>query len=356
WAHDSRPIIEIDIKNLNKVLLVKPFWKDAETPDGQPTRRLIKVGEYKEHPNSVRLANGEMFEYTSPLDTPVQMAELVEWFNTRLGDPHTHSLVLAALFHYRFVRIHPFDDGNGRVARLLMNYALLKHDFPPVVIQSTDKSKYLRALNQADAGDTAAFIKYIGEQLVWSLELSIKAARGESLDEPDDLDKELSLLQRQLSQQPQLAARGTSENIADVIEKNLLPLYQAIEIKLATIENAFFEKEDAIHAAYEQNPPSNPTYRHLKINLLADWLDEVVRKDNIQIKSLNFNYQLKGFKSTTNAPSFNVFVVTDFNEFNYTIQQQPFAYGEWFSPEDVHRIIVPIIRALIERVKAANGA
>lgn len=51
WAEDKNtPLAEADIKNLNKIILVRPFWKEALTPDGQPTRRLIKVGDYKEYP------------------------------------------------------------------------------------------------------------------------------------------------------------------------------------------------------------------------------------------------------------------------------------------------------------------
>lgn len=63
WAEDlERPLSEADIKELNKVILVKPFWKDAITSDGQGTRRQIMVGEYKKYPNSVRLQNGELFD------------------------------------------------------------------------------------------------------------------------------------------------------------------------------------------------------------------------------------------------------------------------------------------------------
>jgi Fic family protein len=56
WAKDAeRPLTEQNIKNLNEVILVRPFWKEAITSDGQATRRQIKVGDYKAHPNSVRL-------------------------------------------------------------------------------------------------------------------------------------------------------------------------------------------------------------------------------------------------------------------------------------------------------------
>ena len=81
-----------------------------------------------------------------------------------------------------------------------MNYVLLKHDLPPVIIKSTDKKNYLFALNQADTGNLNAFIEYIAEQLKYSLELSIKAARGEKIDEPEDFDKKILLLKRRLGE------------------------------------------------------------------------------------------------------------------------------------------------------------
>lgn len=82
WAVDQdRDISRVDIKELNKLILVKDFWKDAQTPDGQPVRRMIKVGEYKEMPNSVRLANGEIFHYAEPFEVPAKIQELMDWYN-----------------------------------------------------------------------------------------------------------------------------------------------------------------------------------------------------------------------------------------------------------------------------------
>lgn len=175
WATDKEHLLtESYIKNLNQVILKEPFWKEAITADGQNTRRLIKVGNYKEFPNSVRLQNGELFHYASPTETPILMHELLNWYRTE--EASLHPVTLAAMLHYKFVRIHPFDDGNGRIARLLMNYVLLKNGLPPIIIKSKDKQQYLRALHVADTGNIEAFIDYIGKQVLWSLEIYLKAA------------------------------------------------------------------------------------------------------------------------------------------------------------------------------------
>ena len=231
WARDDeRTLSEQYIKNLNEIILVRPYWKDAQTPDGQASRRQIKVGDYKEYPNSVRLANGEIFNYASPTETPIKMQELIDWY--RSEENAIHPVTLAAMLHYKFVCIHPFDDGNGRISRLLMNYVFLRNGLPPIVIKSADKRNYLNALHLADVGDYSAFITYIGEQLVWSLEMSIKAAKGESIEEAGDLDKMISLLDKDLQtidSDNEVKTRLSAEYIDEVFHSWLSNLiYKAI--------------------------------------------------------------------------------------------------------------------------------
>ena len=190
----ERPLTETFIKELNKTILVKPFWKDAITPNGTQTRKRIVIGQYKTSPNSVQLKNGNIHEYASPEETPALMGDLLSWYNSNIDQ--LHPVQLAAEFHYRFVCIHPFDDGNGRVARLIMNYILLKNNFPPVIIKSEDKENYLTALQKADTGDIESLIEYIEKQSIWSLKLSLKAANGEDIDELGDIEKEIEILKR----------------------------------------------------------------------------------------------------------------------------------------------------------------
>jgi Fic family protein len=355
WTQDDRPLSEADIKNINKVLLVRPYWKEAITPDGQNTRRKILVGEYKEQPNSVRLPNGEMFEYATPLETPAKMQELVDWLSTEETRKTAHPLLLAALLHYRFVCIHPFDDGNGRVSRLLMNYVLFRHGFPPVIIKSADKANYLRALNLADTGDTEAFVRYIGEQLVWSLELSIKAAKGASIEEPDDIDKELALLQKQLSGQNPLQEQKTPENIIAAFDGGLIELFQLVESKLQTIVPSFFEVERGLipELTNENNTfntkQSDNDWKNLKV-----WLNEGSGTRKIKIASINYFYYLKGLKSKINAPTFQASIYVKFNEYNYEIQSKPYPYGQPLTQEEIQNIVRPIIKDMIERIKTAS--
>ena len=196
FAKDKEyPLTEQFIKELNKIILVKPYWKEAITPDGIATQKQIIIGNYKTTPNSVRLRDGSIHEYASPEETPAKMNDLMNWYKE--NENIMSAPQLAAEFHYRFVCIHPFDDGNGRVARLLMNYILLKNQYPMVIIKSEDKENYLTALQKADLGYVVNIIEYIEKQLIWSLEISIKAAKGEDIEEKADIDKEIELLKRE---------------------------------------------------------------------------------------------------------------------------------------------------------------
>lgn len=191
-------LTEALLRELHRVLLVEAYDVDAVTPDGRPTRRRIALGQYKTAPNHVRTTTGEIHFYASPQETPALMGDLMAWYRKENQAGELHPLVLAATFHYRFVAIHPFDDGNGRMARLLTNLILMQHHFVPVIVPVEARGDYLLALEKADAGDLSDVVALIGQALIEALALTLRAARGEPLEEPGGLDRRIQLLREQL--------------------------------------------------------------------------------------------------------------------------------------------------------------
>jgi len=143
----KRPLSEVFIRELNRTILAGDFYKLSANRE---YRYKIHTGVYKTRPNSVITPSGEMFDYASPEETPSMMMDLVKWYNKAEKKDNCNIIELAALFHYRYIRIHPFEDGNGRIARLLVNYILLRHGYPMIVVQTIDRKNYLDALGKCD--------------------------------------------------------------------------------------------------------------------------------------------------------------------------------------------------------------
>ncbi len=82
---------------------------------------------------------------------------------------------LAAVFHHKLVSIHPFDDGNGRVSRLLMNLLLINSGYTLTVIKKVDRKKYYDTLQKADNGNLKPFVNFIARCVEQSLDIYLKA-------------------------------------------------------------------------------------------------------------------------------------------------------------------------------------
>lgn len=180
----DRPLTESFIRILHQTMLREDYTVYRQLPGGVNTSYVVHAGCYKTRPNSVITPTGERFEYASPEETPALMTDLIQWYNQAEADGKLTPVELAAMFHYRYIRIHPFEDGNGRIARLLMNYILLRHGYPMIVIRSKNKKAYLEALGKADKnigpvpsdGANATleqaqdFVNYITKQVEQTLE------------------------------------------------------------------------------------------------------------------------------------------------------------------------------------------
>ena len=365
WADDKdRPLTETNIKNLNEVILGKPFWKDAITPDGQKTRRLIKVGDYKEFPNSVQLSNGEIFEYASVTDTPIQMGELMQWYRSEEQKNELHPVALAAMLHYKLVRIHPFDDGNGRISRLLMNYVLLKNNLPPVVIKSADKRNYLSALNNADAGDINAFIKYIAEQLVWSLELSVKATKGESLEEPDDVEKEISIWKKQAAQNVVNATHRNDDMIYEIYTHGVQELFEQFADKHKQFYDLFRKSACFTYKNSSGQQGTQWLTNEIVLNPKTIFFDageapELVNADDT-FRNIFIRIILQEYKYNEKNPfSIQPELMFDFQPYKYEVRygnnKIEKNYGEILDRDERNQIITDCLKAVFAEIKEKSG-
>ena len=134
--HDRRPLDESLVKEFQKKLTLNTY----ETRRYQLGER---PGEYKHHD----FVTGKNEIGAAPEDVPIEMDELLTELQ---GVSSDHALTAAAYFHAKFENIHPFADGNGRTGRLSMNYFLVCHDHPPIIIHEEDRKGYYDALEAWD--------------------------------------------------------------------------------------------------------------------------------------------------------------------------------------------------------------
>ncbi|MFB0495167.1 Fic family protein [Mucilaginibacter sp. OAE612] len=227
---DDRPLSEADIRGLHEMILVEPYDVKAQTAEGMPTTKRIVPGVYKTTANHVQTATGETHYYATPEETPAKMRELMEWYYEADSNAEIHPVVVAALFHHKFVAIHPFDDGNGRLSRILMNLVLLKKGYPPVVVKMDDRRNYYSLLSRADVGENWPFIEYIIERLLWSLSLYLKGAKGEDIDEDEDVLKEIALFKIELDEVTKINEKRNSHRVKQIIISSIIPLFKKILI------------------------------------------------------------------------------------------------------------------------------
>jgi Fic family protein len=240
---EKRPLTENFIRELHTLILKEPYEVDALTSDGKPTKKLIQIGKYKTSQNHVKTRTGEIFYFAEPFEVEAKMSDLISWYEKESKKNDVNAIILAATFHYKFVRIHPFDDGNGRLARLLMNFILMQFDFPPVIIKTEDKENYFFALQNADSGLIENFIDYIAKNLIQSLQIVIAGANGEEIEDREDVDKKIILLANKIKNSDQsIKITRSSEKILDIFNNSILKLWQRLHLDCKKFEDFYLEK------------------------------------------------------------------------------------------------------------------
>ena len=133
-------------------------------------------GRWKERPNNPTQPDGVLHEYCPPEHVQSEMDRFFELYVGIAERDHPPN-AKAAWLHHRFVRTHPFQDGNGRVSRLLMAWAFVRDGLPPPIITAEGKPDYIAALERADRGDPRSFSDYLGVLALVSLTGAVMLGR-----------------------------------------------------------------------------------------------------------------------------------------------------------------------------------
>ncbi|OUL99643.1 Fic family protein [Variovorax sp. JS1663] len=237
----KEPVTEHLIRSLHQVMLGADREVSSVNDDGLRVTRTIAAGRYKTSVNQLVTQTGQTRRFALPSETPALMSQLVATANEERQAPTMHPVLFAASFHHQFVSIHPFDDGNGRIARILMNLLLMQHGYLPAILRLAERNEYLAALVQADAGELGALFELITDACMRSSELYLRAARGGPVDDLQDFDKQLALLT-----QSALAERlsgdgkeGTPSDHLQVVDTLLVPMFESVTKRLETLRPLF---------------------------------------------------------------------------------------------------------------------
>ena len=221
------PLTEAVIRELHREVCKHQDTYTVYTEQG-PQQQELRKGEYKQQPNNVISHDGSIFEYARPEQVGVEMSRLVEVIRSKKFQD-AHPVLQASWVHYAFILIHPFADGNGRVARLLASIFLMAAAQIPLLIFADQKKEYLIALRKADVKEFAAFIEFIAQCVKNAFQLLTMSLEAAHAPEPEE-----SL--RQLRQAYFATAGVTYEELSRSAREFIARLQRVISDKFSLVD------------------------------------------------------------------------------------------------------------------------
>ena len=160
FVKGDRPISKSYIHELHAALLRHQDTTTKMTPDGDLFVAPLVKGKYKQQPNNPRRPDGSLHKYCPPEQVEPEMERLLA-LHQEHETKGVSVEVEAAWLHHRFTQIHPYEDGNGRVARALASLLFIKAGWFPVVVTRDDRGRYIDTLEAGDEGELIPLISFL---------------------------------------------------------------------------------------------------------------------------------------------------------------------------------------------------
>jgi Fic family protein len=159
---NNKPLTKGFIKELHGLITKQQETITAVDPFGKLLKIPLLRGEFKTNENNPRRVDGTIIRYCPPIHVDSEIEKLVQIFQ-ELCSRKINVVITSAWFHHAFTQIHPFQDGNGRIARLLSSLIFIKEGLFPFTVKRNERTEYIQALEFADLGQVEKLVSFFGD-------------------------------------------------------------------------------------------------------------------------------------------------------------------------------------------------
>ncbi|AYQ56779.1 Huntingtin interacting protein E-like protein [Bathymodiolus thermophilus thioautotrophic gill symbiont] len=268
FVKNEQPFSEHFIRSMHEKLVAHQDMVEASTPEGSIIKVKLLKGKYKKHPNNPKKNNGEMHFYCPPEFVTDEMETLISLY--KKYERKTPPEVLSAWLHHRFTQIHPFQDGNGRIARAIASLVFLKAGLFPLVIRESDREIYLNALEEADNNNINDLVQLFAKRqkdcILSALNIQQEVEKSNFADQI--FANGIKLLKAKHDTQKEEVEKVY--RFADVLQKNLFEKLKAYQEKFDPSLKSTNRKDGAIAGEAKNNDSDRNYYFRNEIIKIAN--------------------------------------------------------------------------------------
>ena len=230
------------IKELHAALLRHQDTVRVLDQFGNPIEKKVEKGRYKETPDSITRPDGSTRLYCPPEQVAPEMDRLIVLHGKHMqnGVPPE---VEAAWLHHGFARIHPFGDGNRRVARAIATFVFLKAKLFPLIVRRDDRTTYLEALELADQGNLRPLVSLFTEiqkrSIISAIELRSQARPAQTVDEAIGAARAVLVAKGQIPPKEWNEAKSCAERLVNIAQQTFDSVAQKLRSEIASVRPGF---------------------------------------------------------------------------------------------------------------------
>lgn len=247
------------IKQVHQALTTHQETATGIDSFGQRAQILLLQGDWKKWPNNPTRPDGLVHEYCPPEQVASEMDRLIEMHQRHLQEGVPPE-VEAAWLHHRFTQIHPFQDGNGRVARALASLIFIRAGWFPFVVHRDERGEYIDYLEQADEGDLSSLVRLFGGIQKKAFNQATSLSKTILLP-PDSIEHIISkgIEKLQQSYKVRHQFQDFAAKVQELLRKKLLPLADNLSVQLKKLDSNYSAYISDTESFYEASPEETGT-------------------------------------------------------------------------------------------------